>query len=76
MQLGREYSQSLSCNPSWPPPILRTIRSNKNRGFGDLTGVLEKSEYGVSIELMGIELPTALGAKLFCSKAFRVFQGE
>ena len=76
MQHGREYSQSLSRNSSWPPPILRTIRKNKNRGFGDLTGVLEKSAYWVSIELMGIELPTALGGKLFCSKAFRVFQGE
>ena len=29
-------------NPSWPPPILRTVQTNNIQGFEGLSGDLEK----------------------------------
>ena len=34
----------VSLYPSWPPPILWTIKKNKNWGFGNLIGASEKSK--------------------------------
>ena len=50
LQFGFLYIREVSLYPSWPPPILQKNRTNKRRGFGDLSGVRKKSKNWVSIK--------------------------
>ena len=53
-----------SLNPSWPPPIVRTIRTNTNQGLGHMSGDREKSDYRVSINNLSSVFMWMPGSKI------------
>ena len=57
-----------SLNPSWPPPILRKIWTNKVWGFGGLSRDLEKSVHWDSIKINVLVPKTSMNLKVICLK--------